>query len=216
MFFKTSDQEDLKLGVGEYRCNWGSHFAGLYETEAERDSIIFGYLRDGYEDGNLQLYCPSERSLEDFTDSFSKACPHCREALKSKEYFQFYTARELYYPRGVFSAHLMDKGLNDFYHLSQNKRRRHIRATAEMVWALEAVPGVEELMIYESRLNYFIEGKPWISICLYNINKFDGKTIMNVLRTHPYTISKGIITANPFYQPPEKWLKDNAPEYLKP
>jgi hypothetical protein len=84
-----------------------------------------------------------------------------------------------------------------------------------MVWALDAIPGVEHLMAYESRLNNFIEGKPWISICLYNLNRFSGATIMNVLKTHPYTISGGIITANPYYQEPEKWLSENAPQFLE-
>jgi hypothetical protein len=85
-----------------------------------------------------------------------------------------------------------------------------------MVWALEAIPGVEHLMAYESRLNYFIPGKPWISICLYNLNKFSGSTIMGVLRTHPYSISGGVITENPFYQDPDEWLATNAPQFLPP
>ncbi len=83
-----------------------------------------------------------------------------------------------------------------------------------MVWALEVIRGIEHLMAYESRLNFFISGKPWISICLYNVNKFSGSIIMNVLRTHPYTISGGVITENPYYQDPDKWLAKNAPQFL--
>jgi hypothetical protein len=48
---------------------------------------------------------------------------------------------------------------------------------------------------------------------MYNVTKFSGKTIMNVLRTHPFTISGGIITQNPFYQNPDDWLRENAPEF---
>jgi len=40
----------------------------------------------------------------------------------------------------------MDEGLNAFFVESQQPGPRNIRATAEMVWALEAVPGVEHLM----------------------------------------------------------------------
>jgi hypothetical protein len=83
-----------------------------------------------------------------------------------------------------------------------------------MVWALEAIPGVEHLMAYESRLNYFIPGKPWISICMYNLTKFSGSTIMGVLRTHPYAINGGVITENPYYQNPDEWLARNAPQFL--
>jgi hypothetical protein len=48
---------------------------------------------------------------------------------------------------------------------------------------------------------------------MYNVNKFDGATIMNVLRTHPYTISGGVITQNPYFIHPDKWLAENAPQF---
>ena len=51
-------------------------------------------------------------------------------------------------------------------------------------------------------------------ICLYNVNKFSGSIIMNVLRTHPYTINGGVIAENPYYQDPDKWLASNAPQFL--
>jgi hypothetical protein len=37
---------------------------------------------------------------------------------------------------------------------------------------------------------------------------------MNVLRTHPFTINSGVITANPFYEEPDKWLAKKAPQFL--
>jgi len=214
MYIQTSELPRLELGFQGHQCNWGVHFCGLYENEAERDEIIFGFLGQGIRDNDLQLYCPTERSEEDFRTRFSASCPECRDHLSDPDVVQLYSARELYYPNGSFSPWTMDDNLNAFYRQSQAGGRRNIRATAEMVWALEAIPGVEHLMAYESRLNYFILGKPWISICLYNLTKFDGKTILDVLRTHPYTISKGVITENPFYQDPDEWLAENAPQFL--
>lgn len=215
MHITTSNQSTLHLGFGNYTCNWGVHFCGLYETEAERDEIIMGFLSQGARDGDLQLYCPVERSPEDFEAAFSRTCPHCASKLHNPESFQINSARELYYPDGTFSPWAMDDGLNAFYEQSRKGRAPNIRATAEMVWALEAVPGAEHLMAYESRLNYFIKGKPWISICLYNLNKFSGKMIMQVLQTHPYIISQGIVTENPFFVDPDIWLAQNAPEFLR-
>lgn len=216
MHIKTSDQPALKLGIGDYTCNWGIHVCGLYETEAERDEIILGFLGEGDKNGDLQLYCPVEQSPEMFKEKISKAYPQCGCHVDMPDHFRILNAKELYYPEGVFSPIEMDKGLNTFFEESQEKGPRNVRATAEMVWALEAIPGIEDLMAYESRLNYFIPGKPWISICMYNVNKFSGATIMNVLKTHPYTISGGVITQNPFYEDPDTWLKNNAPQYLNP
>lgn len=214
MHIQTTDQEELNLGFGDYTCNWGTHFAGLYETEEEKDRIIFGFLSQGDLDGDLQLYCPDEVPEEKFKADFSKQCPHCAKHLEDDSKFQFIGTKEFYYPEGKFSPWEMDNNLNSFYEDSQKNGRINIRASAEMTWAMEAVTGIEHLMAYESRLNYFIPGKPWISICLYNITKFSGAVIMDVLRTHPFTINGGVITKNPYFQNPDDFLKENAPEFL--
>ncbi len=214
MYIKTSDQEKLNLGIGNYQCNWGIHIAGLYETESERDEIVMGFLHEGDKAGDLQFYAPAERSIENFKQYYSEHYPDYCSHLENESLFQISYPKQLYYPEGIFSPWTMDENLDVFYRHSQQNGRKNVRATAEMVWALEAIPGTEHLMAYESRLNYFIPGKPWISICLYNTTKFDGATIMNVLRTHPYTINGGVITENPYYQDPDVWLAENAPQFL--
>jgi hypothetical protein len=214
MYINTSDQAEMMLGIGNYSCNWGTHICGLYENAGERDEIIFGFLRQGYSDGDLQLYCPVERTSTEFYRDFATYCPQCSEHLHNRNHFDLRSATELYYPEGVFDPWHMDKTLNNYYTCSQEKSKRNIRATAEMSWALKAIPGTEFLMAYEARLNYFIPGKPWISICMYNVTMFPGQTIMNVLQTHPYTISGGIITQNPYFIHPDQWLSDHAPQFL--
>ncbi len=214
MHIHTSDQDEFSLGIGDITCNWGVHIAGLYNVQEERDEMIFGFLKQGDLAGDLQLYCPAERDRQDFVQKFSHYCPECSSHLKDADRFSLLSAEDLYYPEGVFSPWAMDIGLNSFFTESQKNGRRNIRATAEMVWALDAVPGTGHLMAYESRLNCFIPGKPWVSMCLYNTSKFSGSVIMNVLRTHPFVMSGGILTQNPYYINPDKWLADNAPEFL--
>ncbi|MBN2648569.1 MAG: MEDS domain-containing protein [Prolixibacteraceae bacterium] len=216
MHIKTSSQEKLALGIGDYTCNWGVHICGLYASEKERDEIIFGFIKQGYLDGDRSLYCPVERTIDEFYHDFGNYCPQCASDLHNPEYFSIDTTKNLYYPDGTFDPWHMDKALQEYYDKSQLGGKINIRATAEMAWALQAIPGVEHLMAYEARLNYFIPGKPWISICMYNLNKFSGATIMNVLRTHPYTINGGVITQNPYYVHPDKWLAENAPQFLNP
>lgn len=214
MHIKTSEQEKLVLGIGDYTCNWGVHICGLYENEKERDEIIFGFLNEGLKADDLQFYCPVERTIEAFYHDFAEACPGCKHKMHNSDHFVITPAKELYYPDGTFDPWHMDDALGDFFVEAQKNGKRNVRATAEMAWALEAIPGVEHLMAYEARLNYFIQGKPWISICMYNVNKFDGATIMNVLRTHPYAISGGVITQNPYFIHPDRWLAENAPQFL--
>lgn len=214
MHFHTSDQARLSLGIGDYSCNWGVHIAGLYETPEERDEIIYGFLGEGVRAGDLQLYVPSEQSADDFRAGMTRRVPEAAAHVNDPSWFQTPPPEALYYPNGYFSPREMDQAGEAFFAQSQAAGPRNIRATTEMVWALRAIPGREHLLAYEARLNYFIPPKPWISICMYNVTSFDGATIMGVLRTHPYVISKGILTENPYYQDPEAWLRENAPEFL--
>ncbi len=214
MHIKTSDQPVAHLGFGDWTVNWGIHICGLYETEEERDNVIMGFLNRGDRDGDLQLYCPTERSPESFRQEYAKRFPDNADHLNEQSRFRILKARELYYSDGTFTAQGMDNCLDSFFADSQKEGARNIRTVAEMAWALEGIPGVEQLMAYESRLNYFILGKPWISLCLYNINKFSGAAIMNVLRTHPYTICHGMIMENPYYMKPDIWLEKYAPKLL--
>ncbi len=214
MHVKTSDQPVVDLGFGRDQCNWGLHLAGLYEKEEDRDEILLGFLQRGNLDGDALLYCPCEQSEEDFKLKYKARHPNTAHAADDPDRFRYPSARDLYYPAGVFSPQAMEAGLESFFAESQHSGPRNVRATAEMVWALETIPGIEHLMVYESLLNNFIAGKPWVSVCLYNVTKFSGKTIMGVLRTHPYTTSGGAIVENPFYRRPEEWLAENAPNFL--
>jgi hypothetical protein len=215
MYYKTSDQERIKLGFENHECNNGMHFCGIYETEKERDEIILGYIRQGLIENNHVLYTPCERTASNFYEKFIQEFPKEESMLYNNPLLTINTPDDLYYDNGVFSPMAMNQKLNKFYKESQKNKKINIRTTAEMVWALDKQLDKTKLMAYESRLNYFIPGKPWISICLYNISRFDGKTIMQVLQTHPYSINKGgVITRNPYYLQPDQWLAENAPEYL--
>ncbi|NQU87390.1 MAG: MEDS domain-containing protein [Mariniphaga sp.] len=215
MYFNTSKQEKVELGFAGHQCNNGMHMAGLYETEEERDNIILGFFNQGFVNGDINLYCPTERTKEDFIEKFSLRHPHTKDCLHDPNICSFSTTEELYYPEGKFLPWAVDRSLNAFWEESQKNRKVAVRASAEMIWALDKNVDKTKLMAYESRLNYFIPGKAWISICLYNLTRFSGATILQVLQTHPYTIiQSGVITKNPYFINPDIWLKENAPEYL--
>ncbi len=214
MYIQTSEQEILQLGIGNYSCNWGTHICGLYETEIERDEIIFGYLEQGCKDNDKQIFIHSEQTEEHFWHTLHDKCPTCSASKEISRRLDVKEAKELYYPEGVFDPWHMDKAVNGYYDYTQTDGKNNLRAVAEMAWALQAIMGVEHLFAYESRLNYFVQGRTIISLCLYNISKISGNTIMNVLRTHPFTINGGVITANPFYEEPDIWLAKNAPQFL--
>jgi len=59
------------------------------------------------------------------------------------------------------------------------------RFLAHMEWALVDLPGVEDLIEFEARVNYVVPKYDDIVICAYDLSKFGASVVMDALRTHP-------------------------------
>jgi hypothetical protein len=82
------------------------------------------------------------------------------------------------------------------------------RLVADMEWALEDLPGVQDLMTYEARLNTLLEGRDDPVVCTYDASKFGGRIVIDALRTHPAAIVGETARVNPYYVPPDEFLKE--------
>jgi hypothetical protein len=82
------------------------------------------------------------------------------------------------------------------------------RLVAHMEWALTGHPGVGDIVEYESRLNYVLPKYDDPVICTYDTSKFGGELIVAIMRTHPVVIVGGAVHENPFYTPPDVFLKE--------
>lgn len=81
------------------------------------------------------------------------------------------------------------------------------RAVGEMTWALRQLPGVEELVGYESELNDFMPRYPQVILCLYDLERFDGEILFAMLKTHPRVLVGGMVLDNPYYLEPDEFLR---------
>jgi hypothetical protein len=82
------------------------------------------------------------------------------------------------------------------------------RFVGNMEWALEDLPGVHDILEYETRLNYFLPEHHDPVICCYDLSRFDASLVMDIMRTHPMVILGGILQENPFYVPPDEMLRE--------
>ncbi len=80
------------------------------------------------------------------------------------------------------------------------------RFLAHMEWALVNLPGVEDLIEFETRVNYVVPKYDDIVICAYDLSKFGASVVMDAMRTHPVVIVGGLLQENPFFIPPDQFL----------
>jgi hypothetical protein len=68
-----------------------------------------------------------------------------------------------------------------------------------------------DLLAYEAKSNeIWLAGTRPINpvICAYDLTKFSGEVIVDVMRTHPMTIIDGILYENPYFVPPEDFVRE--------
>jgi hypothetical protein len=110
------------------------------------------------------------------------------------------TTKEGYYPDGSFDPDGMLARLRAAYQQCKDHGLAGARFAGEMTWALRGVPGADRILECETRINDLIKEAPMVIMCQYDINKFDGGMIYDVLNAHEVVIIGGHVLRNPFYQ----------------
>jgi hypothetical protein len=75
-----------------------------------------------------------------------------------------------------------------------------------MEWALVDLPGIDDMIEFETRVNYVVPRYHDVVICSYDLSKFGARTVVYALRTHPVVIIGGLLQENPFYVDPGQLL----------
>jgi len=63
------------------------------------------------------------------------------------------------------------------------------RLWANMEWALENLPGVHDIVEYETRLNQILPKYDHV-VCVYDATRFSASVVMDIMRTHPQVICR--------------------------
>jgi hypothetical protein len=109
--------------------------------------------------------------------------------------------------QGHFDQHGMIAYLEEQLKDGPRQGFRLSRAIGHMGWALEDRPGVEDLVEYEAQLNDILPRDNDSIICVYDLAKFGGAVVVDMLRTHPMVIIGGLLQENAFFVPPDEFLR---------
>jgi hypothetical protein len=77
-----------------------------------------------------------------------------------------------------------------------------------MDWTSEDQSRIENVIEFESRVNDVWRQYDDAVICTYHLPKFSGDAVIDIMRTHPMVIIGGHLQHNPFFVPPEEFLRE--------
>jgi hypothetical protein len=191
-------------GIDDIDLVPGSHVCAFYRGDADRDRLLTGYLGAGLAAGD-KCVCVVDSA---YAAKRLESLPRSRaEPGPPGGQLDVHLPESTYLAGGEFTTSHMLAFWTENMNKAEIEGYSFCRLVGEMTWALRDLPGVEHLIGYESELNRVTSSYPVIVLCLYDLDRFSGETVVNVVKTHPQVMVQGILVENPYYIGPDEFLK---------
>ncbi len=181
------------------------HICAFFNSIDEQHRVLRSFIRDGFDQGDKAYHYVDPELRDDHLRWLTEAGINVQEMMASGQLevrpWQDSTLRG-----GRFE---LDTWLASFEQVLQSGPAagyQQTRFLGHMEWALLDLPGVGDLVEYETRVNYVIPKYEGSVICTYDLTKFGASVAMDALRTHPLVIIGGLLQQNPFFVPPDELL----------
>lgn len=182
------------------------HVCAFFHDADEEYRVLLPFIQAGFERGDRAFHVVDPRLRNDHLRRLSAAGIDVGASTPPGQ-FKLCDWHEAHLHGGRFDQHRMLAFLEEALKDGARQGYRVSRSIGHMEWALENLPGVEDLVEYEARLNYMLPRYNDPIICVYDLSRFSGAVVVDILRTHPMVIIGGTLQENPFYVPPDQFLE---------
>ena len=183
------------------------HVCGFFNGPEERYALMVPYIVDGLQQGHRAFHIIDPGTRDEYLARLAGGGVDV-EAVLSSGQLEVLGWEEAYLRGGRFDQDAMLALIEEVLGQGPERGFPLTRLVAHMEWGLLPLPGVEDIVEYESRLNYVLPNYPDPVICTYDIERFSAGIAFDILRTHPMAIIGGLLQENPYYVPPDEFLLD--------
>jgi hypothetical protein len=183
----------------------GRHICAFFNSTDEQHRVLRSFIKDGFDRGDKAFHLVNPDLREEHLRRLSEAGVNVQEAMDHGQ-LEVHAWRDGPLHGGRFDQ---DTWLASFEQILQSGPAAgyaQTRFLAHMEWALVDLPGVEDLIEFETRVNHVVPKYKDIVICAYDLSKFSASVVIDAMRTHPVVIVGGLLHENPFFVPPEQFL----------
>jgi hypothetical protein len=180
------------------------HVCAFFNNDEEAYRVLLPFIRDGFGCNHKALHVVNRgepaRHRQRLVDAGIDL-----DAAERNGQFDLRINTETYLRDGKFDP---DRMLGAFEEFASGSDPRFplSRIVCHMEWAADNEPCIDRLIEFESRVNDVWQRHEDVVICTYNLARFGGDTVIDIMRTHPMVIIGGVLQKNPFYVPPEQFL----------
>lgn len=191
------------------------HACAFFNGDEEGYRVLLPFIKDGFKCGDKAVHIVNPDQHQDHLRRLAAAGIDTIATQQSGQ-FELRTNTETYLREGHFDQ---DRMLEIFEQLASGNAKGGFplsRIVCRMDWVVERGSHVDEVVEFESRVNDVWSRHDDAVICTYNLAKFGGETVIDIMRTHPMVIIGGLLHQNPFFIPPEDFLPEVRQRRAKP
>jgi hypothetical protein len=192
--------------AGSQLCQ-ARHVCAFFNNDDEAYRVLLPFIKGGFECGDKAVHVVNPGQRPGHLQRLTAAGIDPIEAQQRGQ-LELRTNAEAYLRDGRFDP---DRMLEVFERLAGGSAAEGFpisRIVCQMDWAADDQSHIDKLVEFESRVNDVWDRHDDAVICVYNLAKFGGDTVVDMMRTHPMIIIGGILQANPFFVPPQQFLRE--------
>jgi MEDS: MEthanogen/methylotroph, DcmR Sensory domain len=181
------------------------HVCAFFNSVDEQHQVLGSFIKDGFDRGDKAFHLVDPEQREEHVRRLAQAGIDVQDAMSTGQ-LEVRSWQDGPLREGRFDQ---DTWVASFERVLQSGPAAgyaHTRFLAQMEWALVDLPGVEDLIEFETRVNYVVPKYDHAVICAYDLSKFGASVVMDALRTHPAVIIGGLLQENPFFVSPDQFL----------
>jgi len=182
------------------------HVCAFFHSKEEEYRVLMPFIKEGIEEGDRAVHIVDPQHRDTHVRRLQEEGIDVDDRLASGQ-LEVRRWQDAYIKDGHFDQWRMIETIKEALAPSK-KDGKLTRLVANMEWALEDLPGVHDIVEYETRLNHVLPQYHDPVVCTYDLSRFDASVVVDILRTHPMVIIGGLLQENPFYVPPDEMLRE--------
>jgi hypothetical protein len=189
------------------QLNESRHVCAFFHSADEEYRVLLPFIKEGFECGDKGVHVVSPSRRSDHLKRLATAGIDTTAAEQNGQ-LELQDSTEAYLSDERFDQ---DRMLKAFERLASGNAAGGFplsRIYCQMDWAGEDRSHIADLIEFESRVNNLWRCHTDAVICVYDLAKFGGETVIDIMRTHPMIIIGGSLQQNPFFVPPEEYLSE--------
>ncbi len=183
------------------------HVCAFFHSRDEEYRVLMPFILEGFERGDRAVHIVDPEHRDAHLERL-RAGDVDTDAAEARGQLVVLRWEDAYLRGGHFDQNAMLALIEEVLREGRAKGFPLTRLVANMEWALEDRPGVADIVEYETRLNFVLPRYDDAVTGTYDLAKFGGTVVMDIMRTHPVVIIGGLLQENPFFVPPDQMLSE--------